>query len=308
MQVRCRQLAVPHVALYPAPASAPSSSSQACCPCCVEPNCCSRVGACPCFCTGYTAAFSLGLCAMWLALPMLICAMTIVDLFEVQSYDGGYNFLMLGMWQWCGYYGSVCQSYGSDDVSSTFDGAAAQFNALRALTLTSAAFTLLAAILASIRLARQQRSKPNSSSLNTSTLLSALLALASAGAAFGLSFPLLNSMTFRLVNANGAATTTWGSSWIFLVIGVGLLVKGVLLHLVAHCCYQRNVVSAAAEEDSEQPGLYAAGYPSASVFAHPQPMHAAPLPAPVVYYPTASALHYPPSHYVQQPPMGHIYQ
>ena len=310
MQSPYQPLAVPQASVYRA--SAPSSSSQACCPCCVEPACCSRVGACPCFCTGYTAAFSLGLAAIWLALPMLVTAMVVTDLFEVTMYGDGY--LYLGMWQACGWFDSLyrmygsyrCITYGADDLNA-FAGAAAQFNALRALTLAGSALTLIAGILAAIRLARQQRSKPDSGCINTSTLLSAMLALASAGTAFGLSFPLNSAVDSVTSGQNeGMTSTTWGLSWIFLVVGVGLLTIGTALHLLAHCCYQCNVVSASEEED-EQPSLYAVNYPAAAIFAHPQPLHHSAA-QPAVYYPAAAAIHYPTPQFVHQPSMSHIYQ
>ena len=320
MQTPYQQL--PHPQFAPYPVSAPSSSYESCCPgcgecggCCAKPayclepaGCCTRAGACPCFCTGSTAAFSVALCAIWLALPMLITAMAVTDMFEVSVY--GTYVVFLGLWQVCGFESSFyqCRSYSDDDLNAAFSGAA-QFNALRALTLVSAALTLLTGILAAIRLSRQQRSKPSSNGLNLSTLLCGLLALGSAGAAFGLTFPLNGELN----DASSAASmsmsgTTWGLSWIFLIVGLGLLLKGVTLHLIAHCCYQRKNATAANDELGEQPGLYVPGYPAAPIFTHPQPLHPAPLLPPALYYPTASAMHYPPPQYVQQPPMGHIYQ
>lgn len=252
----------------------------------------------------------MSLVAICLALPMLAVAMSETDLFEVSLY--GTDYLFLGLWQACGWFtsdGYECRTYATDDLNDAFNGAAVQFNALRALTVVGTALTLVTAILAAIRLARQQRNKPNSTALNTSTLLCALLAVGSTGAAFGLTFPLtaaLDDVTSSMYE--GMTAVTWGDSWIFLLVGLGQLVSGVLLHLIAHCCYQRNVVAALQQDDSEQPGLYAvAGYPAAAIFSHPQPLHVSPVPA--VYYPTAAALHYPPPpQYVQQPPMGHIYQ
>ena len=302
MQTPYQPLVAPQV-VYHASVSSPST---ACCPCCVEPACCSRVGTCPCFCTGSTVAFSMALSAVWLALPMLITAAAVTDLFEVSLY--GNPVLFLGMWQACVWSDAQlnCQSYGNDVLNDAFDGAAAQFNAVRALTLVGGTFTLVAGILGAIRLARQQRSKPNSNALNYTTLLSVLLALGSTGAAFGITFPLisaLDTVTYR--ESMGMTSTTWGLSWLFMIIGLGLLAKGALIHLIAHCCYQRKVANEARQE-GEQPALSTAGYPAASIFAHPQPLHVAPLPP--AYYPTATAIHYPPPHYVHQPPMNLIYQ
>ena len=309
MHAPYQQLPTPHVAAYQV--AAPSSSSSGCCPCCVEPGCCSRVGACPCFCTGYTAGFGLSLSFMWLAIPMLACAVAIPDLFDVELY--GENTVSLGMWQACGvlFNDWQCGTYSSSQLDQAFNGAGAQFNALRILAVAGTAFALIAAVLAAIRLARLQRSKSGSSCLSGLTLLSALLATGSTGTAFGLSFPLQSSLDGALgARTEGMSNTEYGLSWIFLFVGVGLITVGTALHLLTQCCYSCHSQRAAEGEEGEGEAAYVAGsYPAASIFAHPQPLHVAAVTTPAVYYPSAAAIHYqPPPQYVQQPPAGHIFQ
>ena len=83
----------PHYPHKPLPAdSCCGPSCAGCCAkplYCLEPNCCSPVGACPCFCTGSTATSSLALVASWLALPLLVSAMVLPDLFVYERRAGG---------------------------------------------------------------------------------------------------------------------------------------------------------------------------------------------------------------------------
>ena len=171
-----------------------------------SPNCCSRVGACPCFCTGSATVFSLALTAFWAALAMLITAMSLTDLFEVGwapsiGWSG-----QLGMWQVCAYnlggysYGWSCASYGDQvGVDDAFYGQGSAFNAMRVLTIIATATTFVAAILAPIRLALQQRAKPISPILSWTLLASAVVSLVSVTIAFGLSMRTVQRHSIRAV-------------------------------------------------------------------------------------------------------------
>ena len=220
--------------------------------CCLEPACCSRVGACPCFCTGSTAAFSFALCALWMALPMLIVSMTLPDFFEVQC-----------DWGWSGW----CSGVGLWQDST--------FNAVSSLVLVSSVFTGVAAILASIRLAAQQRDKPISAALNYSLIAVIVVSWLSAATAFALSFPIMNNWSMAGFSA----------AWAVLVGAFGLLTVAMPLHIIAHCHYQRTL----ARQSAEQPGMDSSVYPAAPVFAHPQPQWYG-----VSAYPTAAVVHPPP--------------
>ena len=250
--------------------------------CCLEPACCSRVGACPCFCTGSTAAFSFALCALWMALPMLIVSMTLPDFFEVQWDWGGSGWNQLGLWQLCGSWSGIgCIDYSQINIDAVYWGDGATFNALRSLVLVSTVFTGVAAILAPIRLAAQQRAKSISAALNYSLIAVIVLGWSSAATAFALSFPIMN-------NWSGA---DHGAAWAVLVTAVALLTVAMPLHIIAHCHYQRTL----ARQSAEQPGMDSSVYPAAPVFAHPQPQWYG-----VSAYPTAAAV-------AQPPPPAHGY-
>ena len=267
--------------------------------CCIEPNCCSRVGACPCFCTGSTATFSVALMALWIALPLLITCMSMVDLFEMDVYRTGSS-VYLGMWSACGYnlggynnnryWSYSCTEYGGQVAIGDAFNSTAVFNAMRSLTVICTVTTFAAALLASIRLGMQQRAKTISSTLNSFLLLSAVLAASTATAAFTLSCILFTGIP-TYWNYGNFVQPTRGASWAVLTAAFGMLMIGVPLHLVANYNYQRAIT----QQSSEQPGMEGIVYPdaSSSVFTHPQPQYFA-----AVAYPTAAAI-------PQSPPPTH---
>ena len=256
----------------------------ACADCCgcVKPGCYSREGACPCFCTKSATTFSFALGALWLAVPTLAIALSL-PVFTLKLFDPRLSSAMLLMWQVCGYQpGSGqagawqwrCTMYEdpSIDMPGVFGGQDQTFEALRGLAVTSTAFTFVAAILASVRLAAQQRSQPISGTFNGALIAMLVLALGTCTTAFALSFPIFNAF-----DTYGSDTDAeLGGAWICITVGMCLLAFGLLLHLVGHCKYQSSL----AQPLGEQPGPYAASpYSAASVsvpvFAHSQPQYLA---------------------------------
>ena len=226
---------------YPQP---PTASDTCCGPscagfccakpaCCLEPNFCSHVGACPCFCTGSSTAFSLALSAIWVALPLLVVAMSLPDLF-VFDYTLDYaNAAQLGMWQLCTYDRDAwwvlsCAEYGREvSMDDAYLGLGVTFNAMRILTLVGSVATLAAGILAAVRLAFQQRAKPISPILSWSLVACAVLALSTVAAGWGLSMRLYNNFSsFYNQHSDGLDPPMLGSEWIVLTTAFGVLVGG----------------------------------------------------------------------------------
>ena len=122
-----------------------------------------------------------------------------------------------------GYDTVHCGDYGRDlPLDLAYNGQAAAFNALRSLTVVSAAFTLAAGIQGAVRLGAQQRSKPISTLTSWSLLVSVAIALGAAAAAFGLSFPLFNNYSWEFPNGQWSYTVYYagrGSAWMTLTAG-----------------------------------------------------------------------------------------
>ena len=272
---------------------------------CVEPGCCSRVGACPCFCTDSATAFSLALCTIWIALPLLILSQALPDVF---TYDYTYGRLpssQLGMWQICAYYqiqvnnelagAYSCTNYSEPfDVDAAYFGLGTVFSIMRVLTLVATAATLATAILASVRLAFQQRTKRIPQILNWTLVASAVLAVGTAATAWVLSMVLYsNFSSFWSVNYLHWISPGRGTAWAVLTAGSGLLLVAVPLHLVAHCCYQRKVRQ---QQSMDSTLSFATSYQAVAGVA-PSPLAVQPSsPSPVEYRPVEV------STYLSQPP------
>jgi hypothetical protein len=311
MQSQYQQLSYPQasVAFLVAPGGGVQDAAEEpnccqCSQCCAPPNCCSRVGSCPCFCSGPVAGFSIALVHLWLALPVLVTAIAIPDFFDIYNgYSWQYGFSAnIGAFSSCLWYNSWYSTDCSDGDLQLGNGA--MFDAFRSFLIIGVFFLLVSAILASIRLARQQRSKLPGACMEWTTAMSTLTAFTTTSIAFVLSNTYLGTMN----SYNGGGM--YGLSWVMLTVAEGLIAVGTLTHLITWRVWVRKTARAAAGgSDEEQPG---AMYGQQAAFSHPAPLYytaAAPPPAavmqqPTVMYPTAVSF---PA--MTRPPMPvHIYR
>ena len=235
------------------------------------------MGVCPCFCNGHTAAFSLALCAVWIALTLSIVSLTLPDLYnaELRAAVARRGVVQLGMWQVCatydisGVWTYSCDSYGVKvDLSTAFhsNSASAAFEAMRWLTAITAIALYVAGILGAIRLAYQQRAKHIPSLISRPLLISMWLALLTLSTALVLSTDLYRV----LVNHTPAER---GRAWWTLVTAFVALPIGLALHTIADRRYQRAM---AQQQSAQHPGIDAPVYlvyPTGAMFPHPQPQY-----------------------------------
>ena len=291
---------------YPQP---PTATADSCCgpacagfccakpACCLEPACCSRVGACPCFCTGSSTAFSLALSAIWTAFLLLIFAISLPDLFVFDYIDNYTVLAQVGMWQVCtSRLGELsCWYYGGDiSMNEAYLGLGAAFNAMRILIIIGTVATLATGILAAIRLAFQQRVKPISPTLSRMLLASGAVAVVAVATAWALIMVLYSNFASHRTASARLSPPSLGSVWFVVTTACGLLLIAVPLHIIAHCCYQRKVKL---QPSTNSAYSSAVSYPTAAVFAQsPSAVHSS-LPPPVEHRPADA-----PSYHNHPPP------
>jgi hypothetical protein len=264
-----------------------------CSECCLTPNCCSPQGRCPCFCTRHVACFSVALFSLWLAVPVLIAAIAIPFFFTVGSTSWYGNTGKIGAFSSCLYFSrssaAVCRS-GAQGV-----GNRAMFDAFRSFLIIGLFFVLLSAILASIRLSCQQRSRQPSRRLEWTTAGVMLAAFCTVSLSFILCCAYLPTIGYAYRTRAQLAHNNYGPSWALLIVAEGFTAIGTALHLITWRLWTRK--NAAARIEGSEEGQPAAEYSmaSSSVFSHPAPLFytaaaaLTALPPPPVMYPPDAA-------------------
>ena len=155
-----------------------------------------------------------------------------------------------------------------------------------ALSLISILATFTAGILSAIRLQQQQRDEPIRRRLSWPLNASFALAFLTASLVFVLSFSELDP--------NGLGYFESWTGWILQQVAILFLLIAAPLHIVAHCCYERNM------QLQHSSHLLDVGHPAATAAVAPSPLDVdaqSPSPSPV-HHPPAEA----PSYHNHPPP------
>ena len=199
---------------------------------------CSASGSCPTFCSGYVGGWSVSLCLQWLSFLLLLVAVPLRRWYLGTSRSEP----AVGLWTVDIYYylGSDALLKEMIDIN--------MFNALRAFTILSIIFTLLSAMLATVRLYRQQRERRITKRLEWSTHAMAVSSLACVVIAMALG----TAIMYRIQLPRPIYSWYHGEGLILLDIAFGMTVIATPLHIITTVLYNRaNSKSSGSMSDFE---------------------------------------------------------
>jgi hypothetical protein len=293
----------------------------ACCrpPCCARPRCCqpgaccAPNGRCPCFCTPFVAAFAVVISLLFSSFALLV---SVLDVNTLILGNGGD--VSVGAFDYCIRPWS-CKSltYSMILQASNLD----MFQSFRAITIIATMTCFTAAILACIRLMKQQRGQLISARLEGAVLSSACLSLLCCAISFSLLTRIAAGFDFSGIGYHRVSPTL-GPGWGLLLGALMLAIIAVAIHIITLIAYRCTRKTAAAMPDPEAanlqllqalqrqqlarlqqlgPAYYPAhAHPAYGLPSHQQLPYLAPLPAsasaPAASAPMPAAIaHYPSS-------------
>ena len=226
-----------------------------CCgaPCCAQPPCC-QPGACcapggssPCFCTPLTAAFSAAICLLLLSFALLVSALCDQTLFKSSDHD-----VRIGAFTICRRW-TDCKRLSYSEILQA--GNLDMFQSFRATAIIAGVTGLAAAILAAVRLSKQQRGKPISARLDRCVLGSACVSLACCAASFTLLSLIADGFRFSALMSYGRAE--WASGRHLLLSALVISAVAFILHCISLVAYRwtRKTAAAVLESEAASPQL-----------------------------------------------------
>ena len=205
-----------------------------CLPCCqtcwgcMPGGTCSATGSCPTLCSGYVFGWSVSVVGQWLSFLLLLIAVPLNSWIIKLG-----NWARMGLWTITLYNDVITLD---NSVLETMMVNIPMFNALRAFTILSLISTLLSAILATVRLYRQQRRRLISNRSEWTTYAMTSSSLVCVALAMALGTAVIVKIYFQTY---GYASCYYGGGLILLNIVFGLMVIAAPLHVITTVLYNR---------------------------------------------------------------------
>ena len=200
---------------------------------------CSATGSCPTFCSGYVGGWGASLLLQWLSFVLLVVTVPLRQWF----WGGSSPTVQVGLWTTTNFYTRLLDDSTLERITNIHT-----FKALRAFTILSVVFTLSSAILAAVRLYRQQRRRFISRQLEWSTCAMAVTSLVCVVVAMALGTAVVVNLKFASVGS------LWnpGDGLRLLYTASAMMLIATPLHIITTVQYHR-AKSRASEDSSGVP-------------------------------------------------------